>query len=146
MRQGTFISIVVEQSGEQFFAIASRPVKQVLVAASFINEASVPEDAQVATDPGLLALSNQASITDAQFASVVQEHQEGKAIWVAQCLSLPAQSSGFHRVEQACSQLPSSGCVDGLEGQARVSHLLIQTNKCAYVPAAQVRALENPTF
>jgi hypothetical protein len=135
-----------KQGREQALAGRGRPVIEVLVAAGFINQARLPEDAQVATNARLLALADQASIAHAKFPGLVQERQQGEAMRITESLALSAQASGLQGIEHSTSQLPGLGSVNRLQTQSRVPHFATQTNTCAYVHAVQGPVLKDRTF
>src|SRR5258705_12927751 len=108
------MSLVITQQGlKQALTVAGRPVVEVLVSPGFIDQARIPEDAQVATDPGLLALGDQAGVTDAQLAGIAQQLQDLQAMGIAQSLTLSSQTSSALEVEKSRAQLPPVRGING---------------------------------
>lgn len=135
-----------KQRHQQSFTVSGRPVEEILVASSFVGQARLPEDTQVAADPALLATRDQASVADAKFPGLSEQSQKSQSVRIAQRVGLATAANRFGLDQQLLVKFPSARLVNGLQAQVRVPHLVAQTNSCAYVDADQVHGLKGPLF
>lgn len=94
------IELGSQQGRQQLLAPLSQAVDRQALKAPRVNQASVKQDAQVATDAALLALSDQAQIANAALPRFAQDSQQGQAVRVTKRLGLATQAAGLLEIEQ----------------------------------------------
>jgi hypothetical protein len=91
--------LLIKQSSQEAFPGWGELVKGHAVEGLALNQASIPEDAEVPTDPALLTFNNQAEVANTSFLGFSQQMQQDQTGRVAQRLSLPRQSQCLLVVE-----------------------------------------------
>jgi hypothetical protein len=89
-----------QQRRQQLLASVGQTVDRQTLKAPRMNQASVQQDAQVATDAALLALGDQAQIANAALPRFIENSQQGQAIRVAKGLRLATQAARLLEIEQ----------------------------------------------
>ncbi len=116
------IALVGKQGRQQALPVRARLVHRRATENPTLNQVRVPEDAQVAADPGLLQAGDQAEITDARLARVSQEGQESDAVGITESVSLAAQALCFLSRQEPLAERVCRPRIGDLQARGLVSH------------------------
>lgn len=115
--------LLVEQSREQALAILGQLVIDPEIEAVLSNQACVEQDSQVATNPTLLSLDNQAQVANAQLPGFIEKLEQSQASRITQGLRLSSQAGRLGRMEQLRAQAFSTAFAGVFQAQIGITHV-----------------------